>query len=113
MPSLAIARQVIELHQFLDDRVLAAAFDAFGHTAVQVPLQQQRLQFLDGLADGVGLAEDIHAILVLFDHLANAAEMALDIVQPLDHLSLFSTHRSLLLKSPTPWVGVYLNRTSC
>src|SRR5215469_13777067 len=68
------ARQVIDLDELLDDRLFAASLDPLRHAAMQVILQDERLQLLDGLAHGEGLAQDVHAVLVFLDHLADAAK---------------------------------------
>src|SRR5689334_11838219 len=100
MGALAVASEVIELNEFLDHFALTATLDALRHAAMQVILEDQGLQLLDGFADGVRLAQDIHAILVVLDHLADAAQVPLDIVQPLDDISLVGAHRSLLYPYP-------------
>ena len=40
---LAVAREVVELDQLVNDFGLASLFDALRHTAVQVVLEDQRL----------------------------------------------------------------------
>ena len=58
-----------------------------------------------GRARGVRLVQDIDAVFVVLDHLANAAQVPLDIVQALEHDLLISLH--VLHLSHTPCVGVY------
>src|SRR5260370_30479752 len=78
----------IELDQLLDNFLLAISFDALRNTGLQVPLQDDRLQFLKRLAHGVRLAQDIDAILILFHHFTYACNVSLDVRETLQYIPL-------------------------
>src|SRR5215213_4312868 len=54
--------------------------------------QEQPIELVDGALDGVGLLQDIHAILVFLDHPADALEMPLDVRQPLEYVRFRCLH---------------------
>src|SRR5919202_726598 len=84
-----------ELEQFAelaDHFGVTAVFEARGHTRPLVPLQVRALEGFDGALDGVGLLEDIHAVDVVLDHLANTAQVALDGGQAIQDLLLVGLH---------------------
>ena len=66
----------------------------------EVALEQGRLERLQGALDGVGLLEDVDAVHVLLDHLADALEVALDGRQSIEDVLLVGLHVRL---HPTPW----------
>src|SRR6266516_4816562 len=92
----------IKLDQLLDNFLLAISFDALGNTGLQVPLQDDRLQFLKRLAHGVRLAQDVDAILILFHHLAYACNVSLDVRETLQHICLSIPCSLLALSSKPP-----------
>src|SRR6266705_112595 len=69
---------------------------------LQVLFQDQCFKLLNGLAHCIRLAQNVNAILVLFDHLANTTNVSLDVVEPLEYILLVSTHLSSPLVSPLP-----------
>src|SRR5579859_7193797 len=91
---LAVARKIVELHQLLNDLILTPLADALGDAAMQMIFEDQRFQLLDGLAHGVRLPENVYTILVFLDHLANTAEMALDITDSLEDVFFVGPHRT-------------------
>src|SRR5258708_28366050 len=88
----AIARLVVELDQFFDHRLTLSTGNALRHTGVQMALHQEPFQLLDGLAHRIRLPQDIHTILVLFDHLANPTQVPLNVIESLEDLLLISLH---------------------
>src|SRR5436305_9872888 len=101
LPS-AVPGQIIELHQFCDDCFFPSVANALGNAGLQMVFQNERLEFLDGLAYRIGLAQNVNAILVLFNHLANTTNMSFDVVQPFEDIRLVSTHLSSPLILPHP-----------
>src|SRR6185437_6386866 len=89
---LAIARQVVQLHQLLDNGLFSALLDALWDTVMQMLLKEQRFKLLNGFAHRVGLAQNIDTILIGFHHLANPANVALDIVQALEGFLFICAH---------------------
>src|SRR5438552_18511838 len=102
----AVASEVVELHQFVDDDISLAAGNALGDACLQVVFQDEGLQFLDGLAHCVRLTQDIDAILVFVDHFANTFEVPLDVIQAFNDF-LFSARIYVLLFTPIPGVWVH------
>src|SRR2546429_8869203 len=88
----AVASEVVELQQFVDDDISLAAGNALGDACLQVVFQDEGLQFLDGLAHCVRLTQDIDAILVFVDHFANTFEVPLDVIQAFNDFLFFSAH---------------------
>src|SRR5712691_8409215 len=97
-----ICCQIIELHQFCNDRFFLPIADPFGNTGLQVLFQDQCFKLLNGLAHCIRLAQNVNAVLVLFDHLANTTNVSLDVVEPLQYILLVSAHLSSPLVSPLP-----------
>jgi hypothetical protein len=56
---------------------------------LEVALQHQRIEFLQGAADGQGLAQDIDAVDILIDHALDAAHVALNTFQAIDQPIFF------------------------
>src|SRR5437899_8654740 len=81
MPGLLLIGQLVKPDQLFDDLFLAAVFDAVDDASVKVAFEHQRLHLLDGAADGVRLLKHVDAVLVGFDHPADALQMALDKAQ--------------------------------
>src|SRR5690348_14670247 len=102
---LAIAREVVELHQFGDNGLFAALTDALRHAAMQMVFEDQHLQLLNGFAHGIGLAQDVHAILVVADHLADAVQVPLDVIEAFEHVLFIGFHSSLLCSPLPPGYG--------
>src|SRR5258707_3824024 len=98
----AVAGQIVELYQFVDDLFAFAAGNAFGDAAMQMAFDKQRLQLLYRLTHRVGLAQDIHAILILFDHFANTAQVPFDIIESLENLLFIGLHRLVSFHFPYP-----------
>lgn len=56
---LLLVREVVELDELVNNRLFAAALDAFGHTGMQMFFEDERFEFLDRFTDRVGLAQYI------------------------------------------------------
>src|SRR5713226_2304311 len=100
--SSTVSSQIIELHQFCNDRFFLPLADPFGNAGLQVLFQDQRFKLFNGLAHCIRLAQNVNAVLVLFDHLANTTNVSLDVVEPLEYILLVSAHLSSPLASPLP-----------
>src|SRR6266487_4695909 len=57
-----------------------------------MPLHQEPFELLDGLAHCIRLPQDIHTILVLFDHPANPTQVPLNVIESLENLLFISLH---------------------
>src|SRR6266496_1711947 len=76
----------------LNDHIRFPAGDTLRDARLQVVFQNEGLKLLDGLAHGIGLAQNIDAIFVFVDHLANTFEVPLYIIQAFNDFLLFSAH---------------------
>lgn len=77
---LAVSRQIVQLYQFLNDSIGLATLDAFGNAHMEMVFQDDGFEFLDGLADRVGLTKNIYTVLIFLNHLADAFEMPLNVI---------------------------------
>src|SRR5437867_3308799 len=90
-----LPRELEQLVQLADHLGVAAFPEPGRDAAVQVPLEERRLERLQGALDGVALLEHVDAIRVLVDHLADALEVALDRGQPVQQVLLARLHDRL------------------
>src|SRR5262249_33746017 len=81
-----------QLAELADHLVVAALVEAGPDTAVQVALQQDALQLVDGPLDRIGLFQDVDAVLILVDHLADPLQVALDVGQPPEYVRFGRLH---------------------
>src|SRR6266849_8889876 len=51
-----------------------------------MPLQDKRFQFLNGLAHGVGLTQDVNTVLILLYHLAYPCHMPFDVRESFQYI---------------------------
>ena len=76
------------------------------YAGLHVASEHELLQLFDGLPDGVGLLEDIDAVLVLLDHAAYAVEVSVDVAEAAKAGFFGVGFHVRPLVSHTPWVGV-------
>src|SRR5579875_545382 len=98
------SRELEQLVQLFHDLVAAALAETGGDAGGEVAFEQDAVELVEGALDGVGLLENVDAVLVLLDHLANAFNVALDIREPVENVFLFRLHAGLLDTQP-PWGG--------
>src|SRR5262245_47035914 len=63
------------------------------------------LQLIDCALDGEGLLEDIDAIGVILDHLADTLQVPFNRREAIEHILLICLHVAFSSGSPTPWGG--------
>jgi hypothetical protein len=80
LPSLSVG-ELVEGQQLIDDLLVAAVADALDGAGAEVAGEDDRLQLLEGAADGEGLLEDVDAVGVLLDHALDAVEVAVDVAE--------------------------------
>src|SRR5262245_37238088 len=103
-----IAREVIELHELVDDLALPTSLYALWDATLEVAFDQQRLELLQRLAHRIGLAQDVDAVLILFDHLADPPNVALDVIEALENVLFVRHHGLALFFVTTPSQGVWV-----
>src|SRR5579883_1475990 len=103
---LPIACQIVELDEFVDDLFALPIGNAFRDAGMQMSVNKQSLQLLDGLTHRVRLPQNIYTILVLFNHLPNATQVSFNIVQAFEGILFISVHLLTPSFSPTHWGGV-------
>ena len=59
-------------------RALAAFFEHLGHVGLEVVLHQELVEGAERFLDGEGLREDVHAVVLVLDHLLDAPELAFE-----------------------------------
>src|SRR6266567_3177032 len=84
------------------DRFYSSITNTLRDAGLQVVLQNKCFELFNGLTYGEGLAQYIDAVFILFDHLANTAEMSFDVVEPFEYVLFFSTHACVPLLYPYP-----------
>src|SRR5215470_4624449 len=105
-----LARELEQLAQLADHLRVAAFLEAGWHARGQVSFQQRTLEGLDRALDRVRLLEDVDAVNVVLDHLADTAQMTLDGRQAVHDLFLVSLHAA----SPGPQgEGVQVRYNDC
>src|SRR5690348_9668494 len=90
--SLTIAREIVQLDEFFDDLFSSPTGHSLRDTGMQMAVHQESLELLNGLAHRIGLPQDIHAILILFNHFADSAQVSLNVIEPLENLLFISLH---------------------
>src|SRR5579863_6238717 len=105
----AISSQVIQLHQFFDDGLFPALFNTLRDAVLEMLFEKQALKLFNRLAHRIGLAQNIDTILIRFDHLTNATDMALNIIQPLEGFLFIRTHELPHFLSYPPGRGTPLH----
>src|SRR5262245_46532893 len=98
--------KVEELRELVNDLLVPAFLEAFADAAVQMAAQEQPFELVDGALDGVGLLEDVHAVLVFLNHPANPLEMAFDVRETLQDVRLFCLHGARSRKPPPRGCGL-------
>src|SRR6185437_2718904 len=88
-----LSGELEQLTELADHLGIAAFLEAGGYARGEVAFEQRAFEGFDGALDGVGLLEDIDAVDVLLDHLANTAQVALDRRQAVQDLFLVGLHR--------------------
>ena len=78
---------VYKLDQLLNDRLFTVAFNPLGYAGTQMSLQDNRFQFFQCFAYGIGLTQDVDAVLVFLHHLAYSRHMPLNVREPFEHIS--------------------------
>src|SRR5262249_46068786 len=101
----SLTRQLEQLAQLTDHLLVAALFEACRDARAEVALEQGAFERLERSLDGIRLVEDVDAVLVGFDHLADALEVALDGRQAVQDLLLVGLHRGALLSHSYPSPG--------
>src|SRR6266536_3097864 len=95
-PSTLAAGEREELLQLAEHLFVAALADALRHAVAEVAAQEHLLELLDRALHRVGLLQDVDAVGVVLHHLADAAQVALDVVETLDRVVLRCLHVSTL-----------------
>src|SRR5260370_1699644 len=102
----SLARQLEQLAQLADHLIVAALLESRGHAGSKMAFQERRFEGLQGALDGIGLLDNVDAVLVFLDHFADAFEVSFDGSQSVQDLFLVALHgraRFGWLLIPTPW----------
>jgi hypothetical protein len=77
-------RKIEDLHDLSDDLltiVRIVLLKSPGNTTPQMPLQDQRFDFVQGFLNRFNLMNNVHAVRVILDHTLDAAEVSFSISQ--------------------------------
>src|SRR5438309_8201192 len=91
-PRKSLACELEQLLELADHLHVTPFFEAGRHARAQMTFQERRLEGLERTLDGVRLLENVDAIFVCFNHLADAAEMTFDGRQAIEDLFLVGLH---------------------
>src|SRR4029078_2059348 len=79
-----LAGHFVEFAEFGEDLIVTTVADAFDDAGVEVAGEHDRFNLLDGASDGLGLLEDIDAVVIRLDHALDAGQVAFDKVDALE-----------------------------
>src|SRR5882762_547241 len=104
----SFTRELEELAQLADHLVVTTFLESGRHARREVPFEQRRLECFECTLDRIRLFDDVHAVLVFLDHLADALQVTLNGGQAVQDLFLVALHRLELSSpflSPPRWGG--------
>ena len=88
MTTLLISGNGVELDQFLNHRFFTVTLNSFWDTGTQLSLQDDGLEFFEGLTYCIGLTQDVNTLHVLLHHLVNAYHVPFDVREPFQDIRL-------------------------
>src|SRR5207244_5195274 len=89
----SLARQREEVGELFDHGVVATLLEPGGDAGREMPAQQLGLELLQRALDGERLLQDVDAVGVVLDHLADALDVTLDRCETRVELALLCLHR--------------------
>jgi len=80
------------------------ALDCGQQARIEVPIQQVDADFIQGSLHGLDLADNVYAVLVVFQHALDSTDMPLNNLETLDIIAVVVLHHSS--STPPPMGGI-------